>query len=549
LPRLRQTPPHTSRAVGEGGDLRRQLDEALEQQRATREVLGAIGAADPDLELIFRTIVENAVRLCHAANASVMVAEGEGYRQVAHHPVAELEGYARLVKDSLTKPGRGSVSGRVLLEGRTVQVEDVFADPDYDAAMRRRMIEDESREEGQAVVHTILGVPIKKADQVLGVILVRRREVRAFDGREVAILETFADQAAIALENARLFREMKEALARQTATSEVLGLISRSGTDLTPVFQAIVERAARLCEATTATIMRREGDAYIAAADAVVADLSPEERASWETWLSMRAARGGLTKLDRGTVAGRALLERRTVQIQDVRTDPEYDQGQRPPGAPDLTMIGVPLLHDGDPVGVIVLRRMRTSPFTPAQIALVETFADQAVIAIQNAQSRETVERQRGELRRFLSPQIADLITSPEGQALLSGHRREITVAFCDLRGFTAFSETADPEEALAVVRSYHATLGPLIIEYGGTLEHFEGDGAMVFFNDPVPVADHALRAVKMTLAMRERMAEHVARWRKTGTTLPSAAASRPATRRSDGSASRAATTTARSAP
>lgn len=129
----------------------------------------------------------------------------------------------------------------------------------------------------------------------------------------------------------------------------------------------------------------------------------------------------------------------------------------------------------------------------------------------------DTIERQRSELRRFLSPQIADLITSPEGQALLNGHRREITVVFSDLRGFTAFSESADPEEALSVVRAYHSTLGPLIFEHRGTLEHFEGDGVMVFFNDPIPVEGHVLRAVRMVSAMRDRMTELCARWRKRG--------------------------------
>ena len=129
----------------------------------------------------------------------------------------------------------------------------------------------------------------------------------------------------------------------------------------------------------------------------------------------------------------------------------------------------------------------------------------------------DTVERQRSELRRFISPQVADLVTSPEGEALLNGHRREITVVFCDLRGFTSFSETAEPEEALAVVRTFHGTLGPLIVEHGGTLEHFEGDGVMVWFNDPVPVETPALQAVKMAVAIRERMADHLAKWRKRG--------------------------------
>ncbi len=132
-------------------------------------------------------------------------------------------------------------------------------------------------------------------------------------------------------------------------------------------------------------------------------------------------------------------------------------------------------------------------------------------------QYHDTIERQRAELRRFLSPQIADLVTSPEGEALLNGHRREITVVFCDLRGFTAFSETAEPEEAMAVVRAYHGALGPLIVEHCGTLEHFEGDGLMVFFNDPVPLDAPALQAVKLALAIRERMTGLTAQWRKRG--------------------------------
>lgn len=129
----------------------------------------------------------------------------------------------------------------------------------------------------------------------------------------------------------------------------------------------------------------------------------------------------------------------------------------------------------------------------------------------------DTIERQRAALRRFLSPQVADLITSPEGAALLAGHRREITVVFCDLRGFTSFSETAEPEEALSVVGSYHGTLGPLIFEYGGTVEHFEGDGVMVFFNDPVPMDQPVLQAVRMAVAIRDRMGQQCASWRKRG--------------------------------
>jgi adenylate cyclase len=129
----------------------------------------------------------------------------------------------------------------------------------------------------------------------------------------------------------------------------------------------------------------------------------------------------------------------------------------------------------------------------------------------------DTIERQRSELARFLSPQIAELVSSNTGTALLEGHRREITVVFCDLRGFTAFSETAEPEEALGILREYHAALGGVILAYEGTLEHFAGDGVMVFFNDPVPIPDHPLRAIRMALAVRERMADLCRGWRKRG--------------------------------
>ncbi len=132
-------------------------------------------------------------------------------------------------------------------------------------------------------------------------------------------------------------------------------------------------------------------------------------------------------------------------------------------------------------------------------------------------QYHDTIERQRAELRRFLSPQIAQLVTSPEGEALLKGHRREITVVFSDFRGFTSFSETTEPEEVMKVVGAYHGTLGPLIVEHGGTLEHFEGDGVMVFFNDPVPMDDPVLQAVKLAIDIRDRMNDRCAGWRKRG--------------------------------
>jgi adenylate cyclase len=175
---------------------------------------------------------------------------------------------------------------------------------------------------------------------------------------------------------------------------------------------------------------------------------------------------------------------------------------------------------EDDLIGVVVLVRREPQPFTDEHIALVQTFADQAAIAVANARLMEAVERQRTELARFVSPQVAELISSREGERLLAGHRAYISCLFCDLRGFTAFAETAAPEELFDVLREYHAAVGDLIPAHEGTLESFAGDGLMVFFNDPLEVADHELQAVRLALAAQERFARLAEVWQKRGTTL-----------------------------
>jgi adenylate cyclase len=221
--------------------------------------------------------------------------------------------------------------------------------------------------------------------------------------------------------------------------------------------------------------------------------------------------------LDRTTMAGRSALTRETVHIPDIREDLEYAYA-----GPIHFRSGlhVPMLLEGGLIGVIGIVREEAGPFAEEQIELVRTFADQAAIAIANARLLETVERQRSELSRFLSPQVAELISSEDGEQLLAGHRAYISALFCDLRGFTAFAETAEPEELLEVLREYHTALGELIPRYEGTLEHFAGDGLMVFFNDPLPVAEHELQAIRLALAAQERFAELAAAWRRRGTEL-----------------------------
>jgi class 3 adenylate cyclase len=221
--------------------------------------------------------------------------------------------------------------------------------------------------------------------------------------------------------------------------------------------------------------------------------------------------------IDRTSAAGRAAIERRPIQIPDVEADPEYTY----PGPRFFrTMLGVPIMVEDDLIGVVVVVRREQKPFTDDHIALVQTFADQAAIALTNARLLDAVERQRTELSRFVSPQVADLISSEDGERLLAGHRAYISSLFCDLRGFTAFAETAAPEELFDVLREYHAVLGKLIPAYQGTLEHFAGDGVMVFFNDPLPVDEHELQAIRLALAAQTRFAELAAGWRKRGIDL-----------------------------
>ncbi len=221
--------------------------------------------------------------------------------------------------------------------------------------------------------------------------------------------------------------------------------------------------------------------------------------------------------LDRTTAAGRTAVTRATVHIQDVLEDPEYFY---PGPRPYRAMLGVPIMLEDDLIGVVCVTRTEPQPFTEEQIALVQTFADQAAIAIANTRLLEAVERQRTELARFLSPPVAELVSSADGERLLAGHRAYITVLFCDLRGFTAFAETAAPEELLDVLREYHRAVGELIPAFGGTLEHFAGDGVMVFFNDPVPLQHHELQAARFALAVQAKFAELAEQWRKRGTEL-----------------------------
>jgi class 3 adenylate cyclase len=310
-----------------------------------------------------------------------------------------------------------------------------------------------------------------------------------------------SDRARIA----ELTREVEDLRSRQEAVSGILRALSRSGMRLQPILDQIVEAAARLCRSDGCFIYLADDDLFCIRAHFGAS----AEAVEYERLHPDRPGPGSLT--------GRVAMTKKPVHIADVYDDPDYTFPAMELGG-YRTLLGLPVLVEDELVGVIGLsRRDKVRPFADGEIELMATFADQSAIAIANAELFETVERQKVELARFLSPEVAALVSSDEGKKLLAGHRAYITVAYFDLRGFTAFAETAEPEELINVVREYHAAAGDLVLQYRGTLEHFAGDGLMVFFNDPVRVPEHELQAARLACAMRERIEELGRGWRKRG--------------------------------
>jgi adenylate cyclase len=292
---------------------------------------------------------------------------------------------------------------------------------------------------------------------------------------------------------------------RADAIGDLLQTLGRAPFDLDAVLATILHQAVGLCGADRGFIYLLEDGWYHHAADVG----ATPEMAAFNREHPIRPTRGTLT--------GRTVLERRPVHIPDVLADPAYDYAEAQRLGGFRAMLGVPMLRNDVVVGVLALWRDLPRPFTSAEIELVTQFSDGAAIAIELTRLTKTIDRQRSELSRYVSPQVAGLVTSDEGERLLAGHRREITVVFCDLRGFTAFSESAAPEDVLSVLRMYHEVLGARMAEFEGTLERFTGDGIMAFFNDPIEQPDHAERAVRMAVAVRGDVASLVEAWLRSG--------------------------------
>src|SRR5262252_2568290 len=366
-----------------------ELRESLQQQTATADVLKVISRSTFDLQAVLDTLTESAARLCEAEKAFIYRFDGELLRMAATYNISKP--HKDFAERNPIRPGRHTVAARAALERRTVHIEDVHADPEYTYGAR-----------DLAPHGSLLGVPMLRGDELLGVIVLMMGEVQPFTEKQIELVTTFADQAVIAIENVRLFdevqartREVTESLEQQTATSEILSVISRSPSDVQPVLDTIAETAQRLCQSEQAYVMKLDGGRYYPVAGKDV----QSERIEY--------LRQHPIAPDRGSVCGRVALDRSTIHIIDALADPEYTLSMTGDRSGYRTILGVPLLREGVAIGVIVLTRAIVQPFTDKQIELVTTFAEQALIAIENVRLFEAEQQRTRELGESLDQQTA----------------------------------------------------------------------------------------------------------------------------------------------
>jgi signal transduction histidine kinase len=364
-----------------------ELRESLQQQTATADVLKVISSSPGALEPVFQTMLENATRICEANFGMIYQREGEAFRVMAMHNVPAEYAEMRRLEPLFRPPG---ALGRLPAVKKAIHIPDIQLEERYvGSAMLER-----------AGARTLLTVPMLKDGEVIGAINIYRQEVRPFTDKQIELLSNFAAQAVIAIENTRLLNELRESLLQQTATADVLKVISRSTFDLASVLQTLVESAARLCDADAATITRQKDGRLVRG------ESYGYSREFIEQLRALPVEPG------RGTTMGRVLLQGKVVHIEDVVTDPDYVLRDAQKLGGYRTMLGVPMLREGVPIGVLTLTRLRKRPFTGKQIDLVTTFADQAVIAIENVRLFDEIQdksRQLAEASQHKSQFLANM--------------------------------------------------------------------------------------------------------------------------------------------
>src|SRR5262244_3519913 len=377
-PRRPSSKKADAQLVRENKELKIERDGLLEREAATSDILRMIARSPTDLQSVLDGIAERAAILCDAEDAAIFRLDANFLHLVAHFGPIPMAG---AVGETVRVLNRDTPAGRAIIDRKTIHVHDLrAADAEFPEAKAR----------GIAMgLRTVLDAPLLREGVAIGAIHIRRREVRPFSDRQIKLLETFADQAVIAIENARLFQELKESLEQQTATSEILSVIASSPTDIQPVLDAVAENAARLCEATDAQIRLVEGDGTRLAAS-FGTQTAPEFRP-----ISPRVP------------TGRAILSRETLHIPDIQEVqmefPESEAVHR--GV--RTFLVAPMLREGTPIGVITFSRMEVRPFSNKHIKLLKIFANQAVIAIENVRLFKEIQERNAELREALEHQTA----------------------------------------------------------------------------------------------------------------------------------------------
>ena len=480
--------------------LERERDEALEQQKATAEVLRVISASPGDLKPVFDAILENATRICEAKFGVLQLSDGDGFRAVALHDVPPAYAEA-MQRDPVFRPIAGHPLDRLANSKEVVHIPDVRAEQ----KMRGRMI-------ALAGARTLLLVPMLKDNVLIGIISIYRQEVRPFADKQIDLVRSFAAQAVIAIENTRLLNELRqrtddlsELLEQQTATSEVLKVISSSPGKLEPVFQAMLENAVRICGANFGVLFLREGNALRRMAMHNPPPAYVEEH-----------RRDPLARPSASSAHGRLIATKRVVHIADLSADEAYRDGAPTTvllveAAGARSYLGVPMLQDDELIGTIIIYRQEVRPFTDKQIALVENFAAQAVIAIENTrllnELRQSLEQQTAtaEVLSVISSSPGDL--EPVFQAMLENATRVCDAKFGTLIRFDGeychvAAQVATPPE----YAEYNRRRGPYKPTPGGLLdsvirtkrEHHTADATA----DVVPAASATLGGARTRLVV-----------------------------------------------
>jgi class 3 adenylate cyclase/GAF domain-containing protein len=488
------------------------------REAALQDILSIIHRGGGNVQPVLDAVAKHATKLCSADYCNLWRIDGE----ILHHaatfgfPENELTDYLAHFPQVMPV---GSASRRVWETKKTLHIKQAVGPNFADQVLAKTYGLEE-----------VLGVPIPYQDQIWGTIVLGFRAENRPSNVEIRLVETFAEQVSIAIQNAALLDRTRETLEQQKATAEVLEIISQSRESEGPVFDAILERACALCNAPLAGLIlgTSQDDLQKLAAQK---GMFPEAIELFET---------GQMKMD-GTLsyAAKSILEGRLIAHDDMGESELYAAGspivRSMVDASNIrSVLFVPLMKDGAALGNLTMFRREVRAFNAQEIKLVESFAAQAVIAIENVRQFRELEKlnaelgdrvaeqvgeieRMGKLKRFLPAAVADTVVSSGSENMLKSHRALLGVLFCDIRGFTAFCETAEPEETIEVLQTYHQEMGKLINAHGAGVDHRMGDGIMVLFNDPLPCDDPAGDAVRLAIAMQMRMAELCRTWKRMG--------------------------------